>query len=306
MVTARRMHDLDLVGDEIPVLTPVETAPRPLTSQELIDAATRPRRPAPSCSSTSTWRRRPAAGDATRADGIRSPAERRRYPAPSVGEANSRSSTPMMTSSCQRPVDPAALPLAPLLHEAAGAVGGDGALVEVEHLEVDPVHPQRAEGVPQHQPDRLGAQPAAQELRRVHPDRQARLAAALADVGQERRSRELAVALDRPARRPRRPSGRRGSPTQRRTSSSVIGRVGVSVAVAALDLAVPPVPLPGRRGRRRGSARSVTRGPTSVGAVMAAIVPQRASALATPLGPARPTSRPSRAPVAAPTSTSPG
>ena len=27
MVTARRMHDLDLVGDEIPVLTPVETAP---------------------------------------------------------------------------------------------------------------------------------------------------------------------------------------------------------------------------------------------------------------------------------------
>ena len=40
MVTARRMHDLDLVGDDIPVLTPVETAPRPLTSQELIDAAT--------------------------------------------------------------------------------------------------------------------------------------------------------------------------------------------------------------------------------------------------------------------------
>jgi DNA recombination protein RmuC len=40
MVTARRMHDLDLVGDELPVLTPVETAPRPLTSQELIDAAT--------------------------------------------------------------------------------------------------------------------------------------------------------------------------------------------------------------------------------------------------------------------------
>jgi len=34
------MHELDLVGDEIPVLTPVETAPRPLTSQELIDAAT--------------------------------------------------------------------------------------------------------------------------------------------------------------------------------------------------------------------------------------------------------------------------
>ena len=40
MVSARRMHDLDLVGDDIPVLTPVETAPRPLTSQELIDAAT--------------------------------------------------------------------------------------------------------------------------------------------------------------------------------------------------------------------------------------------------------------------------
>ena len=34
------MHELDLVGDELPVLTPVETAPRPLTSQELIDAAT--------------------------------------------------------------------------------------------------------------------------------------------------------------------------------------------------------------------------------------------------------------------------
>jgi DNA recombination protein RmuC len=40
MVSARRMHDLDLVGDDIPVLMPVETAPRPLTSQELIDAAT--------------------------------------------------------------------------------------------------------------------------------------------------------------------------------------------------------------------------------------------------------------------------
>jgi DNA recombination protein RmuC len=40
MVTARRMHELELVGDELPVLTPVETAPRPLTSQELIDAAT--------------------------------------------------------------------------------------------------------------------------------------------------------------------------------------------------------------------------------------------------------------------------
>jgi DNA recombination protein RmuC len=40
MVTARRMHDLDLVGDPLPTLTPVESAPRPLTAQELIDAAT--------------------------------------------------------------------------------------------------------------------------------------------------------------------------------------------------------------------------------------------------------------------------
>ena len=40
MVTARRMHDLDLVGEELPVLAPVETAPRPLTAQELIDSAT--------------------------------------------------------------------------------------------------------------------------------------------------------------------------------------------------------------------------------------------------------------------------
>ncbi|HSF97467.1 MAG TPA: DNA recombination protein RmuC [Ornithinibacter sp.] len=40
MVTARRMHDLDLVGDELPLLTPVETAPRPLTAQALIDDVT--------------------------------------------------------------------------------------------------------------------------------------------------------------------------------------------------------------------------------------------------------------------------
>ena len=40
MVTARRMHELDLVGESLPVLTPVESAPRPLTAQELIDAAT--------------------------------------------------------------------------------------------------------------------------------------------------------------------------------------------------------------------------------------------------------------------------
>ena len=59
------------------------------------------------------------------------------------------------------PLDPAALPLAALLDEAARAVGGDGPVVEVEHLQVDPVHPQRAERVPQHQPDGLGAQPAA-------------------------------------------------------------------------------------------------------------------------------------------------
>ena len=40
MVTARRMHDLDLVGEALPRLAPVETAPRPLTAQSLIDAAT--------------------------------------------------------------------------------------------------------------------------------------------------------------------------------------------------------------------------------------------------------------------------
>ena len=40
MVTARRMNDLDLVSDELPLLTPVETAPRPLTAQELIDDVT--------------------------------------------------------------------------------------------------------------------------------------------------------------------------------------------------------------------------------------------------------------------------
>lgn len=40
MVTARRMNDLDLVDDELPVLAPVEIAPRPLTAQELIDDIT--------------------------------------------------------------------------------------------------------------------------------------------------------------------------------------------------------------------------------------------------------------------------
>ena len=40
MVTARRMNDLDLVSDELPLLTPVQSAPRPLTAQELIDDVT--------------------------------------------------------------------------------------------------------------------------------------------------------------------------------------------------------------------------------------------------------------------------
>jgi DNA recombination protein RmuC len=40
MVTARRMSELDLVSDELPLLTPVQTAPRPLTAQELIDDVT--------------------------------------------------------------------------------------------------------------------------------------------------------------------------------------------------------------------------------------------------------------------------
>ncbi|MGL4176140.1 MAG: DNA recombination protein RmuC [Dermatophilaceae bacterium] len=40
LVTARRMRELDLVGDDLPVLEPVEVGPRPLTAQELIDVAT--------------------------------------------------------------------------------------------------------------------------------------------------------------------------------------------------------------------------------------------------------------------------
>lgn len=40
MVSARRMSELDLVDDELPVLTPVESVPRLLTAHELIDAAT--------------------------------------------------------------------------------------------------------------------------------------------------------------------------------------------------------------------------------------------------------------------------
>jgi DNA recombination protein RmuC len=40
LVTARRMRDLDLVADALPELAPVRVGPRPLTAQELIDAAT--------------------------------------------------------------------------------------------------------------------------------------------------------------------------------------------------------------------------------------------------------------------------
>lgn len=40
LVTARRMRELDLVGDDLPALAPVEVGPRPLTAEELIDAAT--------------------------------------------------------------------------------------------------------------------------------------------------------------------------------------------------------------------------------------------------------------------------
>ena len=141
------------------------------------------------------------------------------------------------------PVDPAALPLAALLDEATGPVGGEGAVVEVDHLELDPVHAQRAEGVPQHQADRLGPQPLAEELRRVHPDPQARLPALLARVEQERFPDELAVGLDRPAQRPlRRPAGQVSRPTPRlRRRSSARWAVA---AEAALDLPVPAVPLP--------------------------------------------------------------
>jgi DNA recombination protein RmuC len=38
LVTARRMHDLEVVADELAVVAPVEAGPRPLTAQELIDA----------------------------------------------------------------------------------------------------------------------------------------------------------------------------------------------------------------------------------------------------------------------------
>lgn len=40
LVTARRMKDLEIVNDELPVLTPVEVGPRVLTAHELIDAVT--------------------------------------------------------------------------------------------------------------------------------------------------------------------------------------------------------------------------------------------------------------------------
>ena len=40
LVTARRMNELDLTSDQLPSPSPVETGPRPLTAQELIDAVT--------------------------------------------------------------------------------------------------------------------------------------------------------------------------------------------------------------------------------------------------------------------------
>ncbi len=43
LVTARRMRDLDLVEEDLGELTPVETAPRPLTAPELLDAVAQQR-----------------------------------------------------------------------------------------------------------------------------------------------------------------------------------------------------------------------------------------------------------------------
>jgi len=40
LVTARRMHELEIVEDDLPALQPVETGPRVLTAMELIEAAT--------------------------------------------------------------------------------------------------------------------------------------------------------------------------------------------------------------------------------------------------------------------------
>jgi DNA recombination protein RmuC len=37
LVTARRMHDLEVTEALLPGLDPVETTPRPLTASELID-----------------------------------------------------------------------------------------------------------------------------------------------------------------------------------------------------------------------------------------------------------------------------
>ncbi|QIM20119.1 DNA recombination protein RmuC [Phycicoccus sp. HDW14] len=42
LVTARRMRELDVVTDDLDVLEPVRSGPRPLTAQELIDAVTAP------------------------------------------------------------------------------------------------------------------------------------------------------------------------------------------------------------------------------------------------------------------------
>jgi DNA recombination protein RmuC len=42
LVTARRMRDLEVVTDDLDVLEPVRSGPRPLTAQELIDAVTAP------------------------------------------------------------------------------------------------------------------------------------------------------------------------------------------------------------------------------------------------------------------------
>jgi DNA recombination protein RmuC len=38
MVTARRMHEIGVADSPLPETAPVETAPRPLTAAELIDA----------------------------------------------------------------------------------------------------------------------------------------------------------------------------------------------------------------------------------------------------------------------------
>lgn len=40
LVTARRMHELEIVEDELPTARPVQTGPRVLTAVELLEAAT--------------------------------------------------------------------------------------------------------------------------------------------------------------------------------------------------------------------------------------------------------------------------